>query len=187
MITRYRRRSTYLAEMVSVPLDLPDNEANTAGAKGLGEPVTIPTAPAVANAIYNATGVRVTNSAMTPVMLCELFAESEEGEMSEMTILPQRHRGHERSASPRKDTIVSGTVEILFRTHTDAPRGCDKYLYSEGVLVPRRGACTRRVQVTGYGRLPISGQSHGFPLCPLCLRGEQNLSLYSHMNQEMEG
>jgi xanthine dehydrogenase YagR molybdenum-binding subunit len=76
-------------EMVSVPLDLPDLEANTTGAKGLGEPVTIPTAPAVANAIYNATGMRVTNSAMTPVQLCELFAgakqakgakKSEEGE-----------------------------------------------------------------------------------------------------------
>jgi xanthine dehydrogenase YagR molybdenum-binding subunit len=65
------------AEMVSVPLDLPDPEANTTGAKGLGEPVTIPTAPAVANPIYNATGVRVTNSAMTPVQLCELFARAE--------------------------------------------------------------------------------------------------------------
>ncbi len=62
-------------EMVSVPLDLPDPEANTTGAKGLGEPVTIPTAPAVANAIYNATGVRVTNSAMTPVRLCDLFVK----------------------------------------------------------------------------------------------------------------
>jgi xanthine dehydrogenase YagR molybdenum-binding subunit len=66
------------AEMVSVPLDLPDSEANTTGAKGLGEPVTIPTAPAVANAIYNATGVRVTSSAMTPVQLCELFARAEQ-------------------------------------------------------------------------------------------------------------
>ncbi len=66
------------AEMVSVPLDLPDPEANTTGAKGLGEPVTIPTAPAVANAIYNATGVRVTNSAMTPVQLCELFAKAKQ-------------------------------------------------------------------------------------------------------------
>jgi CO/xanthine dehydrogenase Mo-binding subunit len=64
------------AEMVSVPLDLPDPEANTAGAKGLGEPVTIPTAPAVANAIYHATGVRVTRTAMTPVHLCELFARA---------------------------------------------------------------------------------------------------------------
>jgi CO/xanthine dehydrogenase Mo-binding subunit len=62
------------AEMVSVPLDRPDPEANTTGAKGLGEPVTIPTAPAIANAIYNATGVRVKRTAMTPVQLCELFA-----------------------------------------------------------------------------------------------------------------
>ena len=66
------------AEMVSVPLDLPDPEANTTGAKGLGEPVTIPTAPAVANAIYNATGVRVTTTGMTPVLLCELFAKAKQ-------------------------------------------------------------------------------------------------------------
>jgi xanthine dehydrogenase YagR molybdenum-binding subunit len=71
------------AEMVSVPLDLPDPEANTTGAKGLGEPVTIPTAPAVANAIYNATGVRVTSSAMTPVQLCELFARAKRTKKSE--------------------------------------------------------------------------------------------------------
>ncbi|HVN23172.1 MAG TPA: xanthine dehydrogenase family protein molybdopterin-binding subunit [Syntrophorhabdales bacterium] len=65
-------------EMVSVPLNLPDAEANTTGAKGLGEPVTIPTAAAVANAIYNATGVRVTTSCMTPVHLCELFARTKQ-------------------------------------------------------------------------------------------------------------
>jgi len=61
-------------DMVSLPIELEDTEANTTGAKGLGEPVTIPTAPAVANAIYNATGVRVTATAMTPVQLCRLFA-----------------------------------------------------------------------------------------------------------------
>ena len=66
------------AEMVSVPIDLPDAEANTTGAKGLGEPVTIPTAPAVANAIYHATGVRVTTTGMTPVQLCELFARAKQ-------------------------------------------------------------------------------------------------------------
>ena len=47
-------------EIVSYPIDMPDDEANSTGAKGLGEPVTIPTAAAIANAVYNATGVRVT-------------------------------------------------------------------------------------------------------------------------------
>ena len=62
-------------DMVSLPIEPEDTEANTTGSKGLGEPVTIPTAPAIANAIYNATGVRVTATAMTPVQLCRLFAE----------------------------------------------------------------------------------------------------------------
>jgi xanthine dehydrogenase YagR molybdenum-binding subunit len=62
------------AEMVSVPIDPGDVEANTTGAKGLGEPVTIPTAAAVANAVFHATGVRVTESPMTPVRLCGLLA-----------------------------------------------------------------------------------------------------------------
>ncbi len=35
------------------------------GAKGLGEAVMIPTAPAVANAIYNATGVRIKELPLT--------------------------------------------------------------------------------------------------------------------------
>ena len=40
---------------------------------------------------------------------------------------------------------MSGTVEILFRTHTDASRDVH-HLYPAGILM------------TGYGRLPISGQ-----------------------------
>jgi xanthine dehydrogenase YagR molybdenum-binding subunit len=38
------------ADMISLPVELMDNLANTTGAKGLGEPVTIPTAAALANA-----------------------------------------------------------------------------------------------------------------------------------------
>ena len=57
------------ADMTMVPIDVPDDKANTAGAKGLGEPVTIPTAPAIANAIYNATGVRITDTPMSPPRL----------------------------------------------------------------------------------------------------------------------
>ena len=40
-------------------INAPDTEANNVGVKGLGEPPIIPTAAAVANAVANATGVRV--------------------------------------------------------------------------------------------------------------------------------
>ncbi len=63
------------AEMVSIPIELPDSEANTTGAKGLGEPVTIPTAAAIANAVYNATGVRVTESPISPQRLIQMLAD----------------------------------------------------------------------------------------------------------------
>ncbi len=59
----------------------------------------------------------------------------------------------------REMTIaVCGTAEILFRIHTDAPRGCGLYLYPEGM------------QVTGYGRLPISGQISSVHSVPLAKR-----------------
>jgi CO/xanthine dehydrogenase Mo-binding subunit len=63
------------ADMSTVPIDLEDFDANTTAAKGLGEPVTIPTAPAIANAIYNATGVRVTATPANPQQLVRLIAE----------------------------------------------------------------------------------------------------------------
>jgi len=61
------------ADIVSVPIEMPDAEANIAGAKGLGEPVTIPTAAAVANAVYHAIGIRVTDSPINPLQLCSLL------------------------------------------------------------------------------------------------------------------
>ncbi len=64
-------------EQTSVPIEMPDDEANTTGAKGLGEPVTIPTAAAVANAVYNAVGVRVTETPLTPVRLMARLHEKE--------------------------------------------------------------------------------------------------------------
>jgi xanthine dehydrogenase YagR molybdenum-binding subunit len=64
--------------MVSVPVELVDTEANTTGAKGLGEPVTIPTAAAIANAVYHATGVRIGETPMSPARLCKLFAQAKQ-------------------------------------------------------------------------------------------------------------
>ena len=62
------------ADIASLPIDFPDNEANTSGAKGLGEPVTIPTAAAVANAIYSATGLRLTSTPVSPIVLRRALA-----------------------------------------------------------------------------------------------------------------
>ena len=63
----------------SLAVDLPDAEANISGAKGLGEPVTIPTAAAIANAVYHATGIRVTETTIDPMKLSRLLAKGKEG------------------------------------------------------------------------------------------------------------
>ncbi|MGD8308401.1 MAG: xanthine dehydrogenase family protein molybdopterin-binding subunit [Chromatiales bacterium] len=57
------------AELVSDPVMLSDEQANIVGAKGLGEPVTIPTGGAIANAVYHAIGVRMTDTPVNPVTL----------------------------------------------------------------------------------------------------------------------
>jgi xanthine dehydrogenase YagR molybdenum-binding subunit len=64
-------------EMTSVPIEMPDPEANNTGAKGLGEPVTIPTGGAIANAVYHATGIRMTDTPINPVTLNRKYAEEE--------------------------------------------------------------------------------------------------------------
>ena len=63
------------ADMISVPIEPGDTEANNTGAKGLGEPVTIPTAAAVANAVCHATGLRITRTPMNPLQLVQRLAE----------------------------------------------------------------------------------------------------------------
>jgi CO/xanthine dehydrogenase Mo-binding subunit len=52
-------------EIVIEFIDKPDPHASTLGLKGLGEPPIVPTAPAIANAVYHATGVRVRTSPIT--------------------------------------------------------------------------------------------------------------------------
>jgi len=46
-----------------------DDETGPFGAKGVGEPGLVPTAPAIANAIYDAVGVRIHDLPMTPEKL----------------------------------------------------------------------------------------------------------------------
>ena len=68
------------ADMACVAIDVPDDRANIAGCKGIGEPATIPTAAAVANAIYHATGVRATDSPVDPTILVQAIADAREGD-----------------------------------------------------------------------------------------------------------
>ena len=66
-------------DMVSLPIEMPDPEANNTGAKGLGEPVTIPTAGAIANAVCHATGIRITDGPLNPLrVMAALAAQRQE-------------------------------------------------------------------------------------------------------------
>ena len=58
-------------------IDRPDNEFNTTGTKGLGEPATIPTAAAIGNAVYDAIGVRITDAPITPGRVLEMLQKQE--------------------------------------------------------------------------------------------------------------
>jgi len=53
-----------------IPIEAPVLETHDPegpfGAKGIGEPGCVPTAPAIANAIYDAVGVRITDLPITP-------------------------------------------------------------------------------------------------------------------------
>jgi len=62
------------AEPVCLPIDPHDTECNSVGAKGLGEPATIPTAAAIANAVFDATLVRVTETPINPTQMARLLA-----------------------------------------------------------------------------------------------------------------
>ena len=56
---------------MGVPIDVgfveTDDATGPFGAKGVGEPGLVPTAPAIANAIYDAVGVRIRDLPITPV------------------------------------------------------------------------------------------------------------------------
>ena len=62
------------ADKTVVVVDPHDTECNSTGAKGVGEPATIPTAPAIANAVFHATGLRLTDAPMHPSRVLRALA-----------------------------------------------------------------------------------------------------------------
>jgi xanthine dehydrogenase YagR molybdenum-binding subunit len=56
---------------VCLPIDPHDTEINAVGAKGIGEPATIPTAAAIANAVHHATGLRITDPSINPIQMAQ--------------------------------------------------------------------------------------------------------------------
>ncbi|NOK63298.1 MAG: xanthine dehydrogenase family protein molybdopterin-binding subunit [Chloroflexi bacterium AL-W] len=55
-----------IPEIEVLRIDIPDLVANPTGAKGAGEPPIIPTPAAIANAVYDAIGIRIRELPMTP-------------------------------------------------------------------------------------------------------------------------
>jgi xanthine dehydrogenase YagR molybdenum-binding subunit len=62
------------ADKTVVIVDPHDNAFSNTGAKGVGEPATIPTAPAIANAVFQATGLRLTDAPMSPARVLRAMA-----------------------------------------------------------------------------------------------------------------
>ena len=58
-------------------VNLPDLNANPTGAKGLGEPPIIPAAPAIANAVFDATGLRLRHLPLSRRNIVQALANNE--------------------------------------------------------------------------------------------------------------
>ncbi|HSW51434.1 MAG TPA: molybdopterin cofactor-binding domain-containing protein, partial [Bryobacteraceae bacterium] len=63
------------ADLSVIHIDTKDHEASTTSTKGLGEPATIPAATAIANAFYNATGVRIPQGPITAAKVLSALAQ----------------------------------------------------------------------------------------------------------------
>jgi xanthine dehydrogenase YagR molybdenum-binding subunit len=62
-----------------IAIDPKDTECNIVGCKGSGEPAHVPTASAIANAIYDAIGVRPTHGPIEPKTILELLSKKKGG------------------------------------------------------------------------------------------------------------
>jgi xanthine dehydrogenase YagR molybdenum-binding subunit len=65
--------------IIHAQVNIPDMAANSTGAKGIGEPPLVPTAPAIANAIFDATGIRVRHNPINRRRMLEALAGQQSG------------------------------------------------------------------------------------------------------------
>jgi xanthine dehydrogenase molybdenum-binding subunit len=56
-----------------------DDQEGPFGAKGVGEPGLVPTAPAIANAVYDAIGIRIKDLPITPERILAALKERQSG------------------------------------------------------------------------------------------------------------
>jgi CO/xanthine dehydrogenase Mo-binding subunit len=66
----------HLKDIQSIIVEAPHRDGPY-GAKGVGEIVLVPTAPAIANAIYNAVGVRIKDMPITAEKILNALKEKE--------------------------------------------------------------------------------------------------------------
>jgi len=55
-----------------------DDQHGPFGAKGIGEPGLVPTAPAIANAVYDAIGIRIRDLPITPEKVLAALKEKKQ-------------------------------------------------------------------------------------------------------------
>lgn len=75
--TDYKVLTAQDAVNIQAPILETVDEAGPFGAKGIGEPGCVPTAPAIANAIYDAIGVRITDLPITPERVLAAIKEKQ--------------------------------------------------------------------------------------------------------------
>ncbi len=70
-------RQSMIPEIDALAVNIPDPVANNLGVKGAGEPPIIPTAAAIANAVANAIGRRITDLPITPMKVLRALGRVE--------------------------------------------------------------------------------------------------------------
>ena len=115
----------------TILIEVPDPEGPF-GAKGLGEHVLIPTAPAILNAIRHATGVLVTTVPATPSRVLAAIRRTEALPMSELS---ERFETHDPGAKQVGEKIRCDACPVMCYIADGRTGACDRYGNRDGRIV----------------------------------------------------